>query len=95
MKITIDKAGRVVLPKVVRDEFGLSPGTTLDLEATEDAIVLRPQVDRPNVRVKGGLLVIVANPSEELCGALERSREERLDGLVSFSPERAMSREKS
>ena len=31
MRVTLDKAGRIVLPKLVRDELRLSPGDTLDL----------------------------------------------------------------
>ena len=85
MKVTIDKAGRVVLPKVVRDEYGLIPGTALEVEETEGAIVLRPSVDRPNVREKEGLLVVVAETSQELSEALAHSREERLDHLSSFT----------
>ena len=30
-KVTIDRAGRVVLPKTLRDELRLCPGDTLDL----------------------------------------------------------------
>lgn len=85
MKITIDKAGRVVLPKVVRDEYGLIPGTALEVEEIEGAIVLRPSVDRPIVREKEGLLVVASEPVEELSDALLRLREERLDHLSSFA----------
>ena len=30
-KVTLDQAGRVVIPKTLRDELRLSPGDTLDL----------------------------------------------------------------
>ncbi len=40
--LTIDKAGRVVLPKPVRDALQISPGDSLELESSEDHIVLRP-----------------------------------------------------
>jgi AbrB family looped-hinge helix DNA binding protein len=40
--LTIDKAGRVVLPKLVRDALEISPGDSLELESLEDRIVLRP-----------------------------------------------------
>jgi AbrB family looped-hinge helix DNA binding protein len=38
---TLDKAGRVVLPKPVRDEMQLRAGDSLELESSEDRIVLR------------------------------------------------------
>ncbi|MEN9840296.1 MAG: Antidote-toxin recognition MazE, bacterial antitoxin, partial [Verrucomicrobiota bacterium] len=31
MTITIDRAGRVVLPKSIRDRFHLTPGTEIEL----------------------------------------------------------------
>jgi AbrB family looped-hinge helix DNA binding protein len=40
--LTIDKAGRVVLPKPVRDAVQISPGDSLELESSEDHIILRP-----------------------------------------------------
>ena len=41
-QITIDSAGRVVIPKSLRDVLDLAPGDTLDLEATGQSITLRP-----------------------------------------------------
>ena len=40
--IKIDKAGRIVLPKPVRDELQLRPGDSLELESSEGRIILRP-----------------------------------------------------
>jgi len=31
MKTTIDSAGRLVVPKVLRDRLGLEPGSTVDI----------------------------------------------------------------
>ena len=41
-KLTLDKAGRVVLPKPLRDELKLAAGDTLELESRGEQIVLRP-----------------------------------------------------
>ena len=41
-RITIDGAGRVVLPKSLRDELDLGPGDSLELESEGDKITLRP-----------------------------------------------------
>ena len=38
MRSTIDKAGRLVIPKALRDELGLRPG---DVELTADGAALR------------------------------------------------------
>jgi len=49
-KITIDKAGRVVIPKPLRRELHLSPGDSLQLDSSGDQITLRPL--RLNVPLK-------------------------------------------
>lgn len=41
-KLTLDRAGRIVIPKLLRDELQLLPGDTLDLESEGEKIVLRP-----------------------------------------------------
>src|SRR5271166_6590214 len=40
--VTIDKAGRVVLPKPLRDELRLEAGDTLQLESEGERVTLRP-----------------------------------------------------
>jgi AbrB family looped-hinge helix DNA binding protein len=40
--VTIDKAGRVVIPKGIRDELRLEAGDTLALESAGERIILRP-----------------------------------------------------
>lgn len=42
MQLTVDKAGRIVLPKPLRKQLNLSPGDSLEVQATDDQIVLRP-----------------------------------------------------
>lgn len=41
-RLTLDKAGRVVLPKPLRDELELAAGDTLELESRGEQITLRP-----------------------------------------------------
>jgi AbrB family looped-hinge helix DNA binding protein len=40
--VTIDKAGRVVIPKEIRDELRLEAGDTLALESEGERVTLRP-----------------------------------------------------
>jgi AbrB family looped-hinge helix DNA binding protein len=42
-KVVLDKAGRIVLPKTLRDELQLSSGDTLDLSVKGDEVTLRPR----------------------------------------------------
>jgi AbrB family looped-hinge helix DNA binding protein len=42
MKTSIDRLGRVVVPKAIRDELQLGGGAPLDIEQRDGVIVLRP-----------------------------------------------------
>jgi AbrB family looped-hinge helix DNA binding protein len=43
MLTTIDRAGRVVIPKVVREEAGLEAGATVEVEFRDGRIEIEPQ----------------------------------------------------
>ena len=50
----IDNAGRLVLPKEMRDALHLVPGTRIRLDQDGDTIVLRPQEHSGHlVKIKG------------------------------------------
>jgi len=55
--LTLDKAGRIVLPKPVREELHIKPGDALELECAENAIVLRPARGKGRLRQKHGVWV--------------------------------------
>lgn len=55
--LTLDKAGRIVLPKPVRDELQLSPGDSLEVESSEERIVLRPARGRGQMKRESGVWV--------------------------------------
>jgi AbrB family looped-hinge helix DNA binding protein len=55
--IIVDKAGRVVLPKLVRDKLQLSAGDSLELESSEGQIVLRPVRGTAQMRMRDGIWV--------------------------------------
>ena len=42
MRINIDVAGRIVIPKRIRTALDLSPGDALELESADEKITLRP-----------------------------------------------------
>jgi AbrB family looped-hinge helix DNA binding protein len=55
--ITIDKAGRLVLPKPMRDEMQLCPGDSLELQSSEDGILLRPARTGAGMKKEQGVWV--------------------------------------
>lgn len=42
MQVTIDSAGRIVIPKALRDRLGLVPGEPLELREREGRIEIEP-----------------------------------------------------
>jgi len=56
-RLTLDRAGRVVLPKPMREELQLQPGDTLEVESSEDRIVLRPAQGGGPLHKKHGVWV--------------------------------------
>ena len=56
-KLTLDKLGRIVLPKPVRDKLQLDAGDQLDLESTGDRIILRPSRGTAGLRKVQGVWV--------------------------------------
>ena len=82
--ITIDKAGRVVIPKPVRDALRLDAGDALELEAAEDSIILRPVRQAPALVREQGVWVYRSGgaPAEtslaELINEVRESRDEEL-----------------
>src|SRR5271157_3772940 len=60
--ISIDRAGRLVLPKPVRQQLQLEPGESLELESFEDHIVLRPMRGNATAYKKQGIWVFRTGP---------------------------------
>jgi AbrB family looped-hinge helix DNA binding protein len=56
-RLTLDKAGRIVLPKPLRDELRLEAGDTLEVETSSDEITLRPTRGHAQLRKKHGIWV--------------------------------------
>jgi AbrB family looped-hinge helix DNA binding protein len=57
MILTIDKAGRVILPKPLRDRLGLRGGSALEMEETAEGVLLKPAGHKPSLVRQGRFLV--------------------------------------
>jgi AbrB family looped-hinge helix DNA binding protein len=76
--LTIDAAGRLVLPKPIRDLHSLGPGSELELTDDGTAIHLRPVTESPPVREVNGFLVYTGRAAEAGVDAVQRDRHARL-----------------
>lgn len=55
--IKLDKAGRVVIPKPLRDEMGLGTGDAFKIEKKNEKLILSPIYSEPRYYKKHGILV--------------------------------------
>lgn len=76
-KVSIDRLGRLVVPKAARRELGLEPGVELDLRVEEGELRLRPRLEEAQLVSRDGLLVIVAGADGQLRDLVARERAER------------------
>lgn len=59
MSSAIDSAGRIVIPKAIRDQAGLTPGTAVDFHFVDGHIeIVRPPLEA-TIEVEDGLPAIV------------------------------------
>jgi AbrB family looped-hinge helix DNA binding protein len=58
MRTTIDGAGRIVIPKRIRDEAGLSAGSQVDVELHDGRIEIEPAYTEARVVMRDGHAVI-------------------------------------
>jgi AbrB family looped-hinge helix DNA binding protein len=84
MDVVVDKFGRMVLPKAIRDDLGLKPGDVLDATEEGDAIILRPRARQNVVRRKEGLLVSCGVAVGDVAKAVEEHRGERVERAAAW-----------
>jgi AbrB family looped-hinge helix DNA binding protein len=57
-RLKIDRAGRVLLPKRMRDQLRLRPGDSLEMECSDRCVILRPVRGGRRIYKKQGVWVM-------------------------------------
>ena len=79
--VTLDKAGRVVIPKSLRDELHLEAGDALSLESEGERVTLRPVRSASPLRREHGVWVfrgskrLSAAATDQVLRALREQRD--------------------
>lgn len=64
MRTTIDAAGRVVIPKTLREAIGLADGGEIEIHLVDGTLVVTPPTVRKRIETRDGRATIV--PEEDL-----------------------------
>lgn len=79
MQVHVDKAGRLVLPKTIRQQLGITPDTALELISSPEGVLLRRVTEVPSMRLVDGLWVHqgAAHPNIDWNRIVDTVRDER------------------
>jgi len=82
--LSVDRAGRVVIPKHLRDRFRLRAGSQLQIEVHDDHLRLVPVIRGPALTERDGWWVHQGIPDgdADLTEAVDHHRRDRLDDLL-------------
>jgi AbrB family looped-hinge helix DNA binding protein len=83
MNVKIDKAGRIVLPKPVRERFRLRQGSDLEIEERPEGVLLKPVDQQPSIIKKKGVWVYIGRVPKgfDWDNMVDADREERIKDL--------------
>jgi AbrB family looped-hinge helix DNA binding protein len=82
-KISIDKRGRILVPRSLRQKLRLQPGDELLIATDGDRITLRPVRPEPLLVKEFGIWVHNGAPSDEsIPDMIDREREKRIRQLI-------------
>ena len=87
VQVPIDPAGRIVLPKRLREELAIKPGDTFAISVQGTTITLTPNTPQAGFVRKGKALVFSARPDATLTreatdALLSELREERSNAVL-------------
>ena len=80
--ITVGKAGRIVVPKVMRDRLHLREGSRLRVEVVADKLEFTPEADAVQIVKRGKRRVVVGWKGFDAAKAVNEMREEYMDQLA-------------
>jgi AbrB family looped-hinge helix DNA binding protein len=75
METRLDKFGRVVLPKDIRDHLDLKPGQVLKVERADEEVILKPVEKELPLHTKDGVLLFSGAATGDITKAMKEHRE--------------------
>lgn len=83
MRTTIDRFGRLVVPKDIRNRLGLMPGSEIEIKEHDREIVIKQAGQESPLRIEDGVLVFAGTVIGNVAESIRKHREERIAKLSS------------
>lgn len=81
--ITVDRAGRILIPKTLRQELQIGPGNVIELQSEGEQITLRPVRPKALLKKERGVWVYQGDATDaSIPGLIDKERDKRLRGLA-------------
>ncbi len=88
--VEIDKSGRIVIPKKMRDAMGLQAGSRLRVERAGDRLLIEHLAEEAHLELRDGLLVAVGGGKltlDDVNQVIQEQRERRMRFVAGLSDE--------
>lgn len=82
MITTLDKFGRVLIPKKLREHLGLSLNSPVNIMDEGNRIIIETVKENEALINKDGILVFTGKVQKDLTDELKRSRSRRMDNIL-------------
>jgi AbrB family looped-hinge helix DNA binding protein len=85
--ITVGKAGRLVIPKAIRESLGLREGSRLRVESAGGRLEAVPEPDEVEIQMRDGFPSICGGPPRkkgDIVKAIKAGREERAAQILAY-----------
>ncbi|HOT29755.1 MAG TPA: AbrB/MazE/SpoVT family DNA-binding domain-containing protein [Candidatus Ozemobacteraceae bacterium] len=79
MEAILDKFGRIVIPKEIRDALGLRPGSSFLIEEKNQGILLKPVEGTPHIKNEHGWLIFTGDLQADISNTINDVRKERFE----------------
>lgn len=81
-KTKVDRFGRIVIPKRMRQAIGIKTDTEVYLETRDNGILMIPNNLNPIVKEDSGIMVVCSEPLEEFTDFIDLDRQKRIRKIV-------------
>jgi len=82
IKAKVDKFGRIVIPKKIRQELGIRDNSAVFIETSSNGLLLKPEKSVPFVKDMEGIIVVCSEATGDFTGFLDEEREKRIKNIA-------------